>query len=138
MTILFLVGALAPLTGRGDVAQLTVEWGTDKETYAPGGRVRIHLALVNTGARPVTLTLPDSCGFRFLVKDANGTPVGPEVLACAQVLVEVDFAPFERKVYALFWDHANFTGSPVPPGVYTVIFAYPSLTREVQITLRPQ
>lgn len=107
----------SPLT----VGPLTIQVGTDKETYQPGEPVA--MILIVAASEPTMLYYRSSQRFEFAVAGADGQALWrwSADRTFLQVLGQETVEPGVELAYREVWGQSDSEGSRVPPGVYTVI-----------------
>jgi len=86
-----------------------------------GEPINFELDVQNRTAQTVTLTFPDAQIYEFVVLDA---PTGrvrwrwSEGKAFAQVVTQLDFAPYSSKTYTVVWNGVLSNGTQLMPGDY--------------------
>jgi len=98
---------------------LTVD--TDKEDYAPGEPVRIHIQLKNYGFSTVNLVYGSSLIMHFSIYDSDGAQVFVPPMVGLMVITHVALEPGGTRSSEYVWDQVNETGEQVElPASFTV------------------
>ena len=94
---------------------------TDKEKYAPGEPVRIHLQLKNYGFKTVNLVYGTSIIMSFSIYDSDGMRVFSAPKYALMVITEVELQPGGTRSFEYSWDQINETGKQTElPDTFTV------------------